>query len=97
MHPCRRDTVLEIKLQQRVDDRRIYRELNRTPPVRVAAEHGRVRFRRPVMDAVFFAVHAENVRVLSVLTGERPDAAGVKCPWTVYTDVNELMALARFW
>jgi hypothetical protein len=77
-HSISMNSLLEIKLQQRVDDQRIHRELDRTPPVRLAAEHTRGRFRWQVIDAVFFAVHAENVQMLSVLTGERPDAAGAR-------------------
>ena len=63
-----------------MDEERVHRHPDRSPPVGVAAEHAGVRLRRQVVHPVLLAAYVEDERVLLVELGERADAVGAQEP-----------------
>ena len=62
-------------MHQPADDQRVDRHPDRPAPVRVAAEHARVGFRRQIADAVFLTIRREDI---GVVTGQCPDPVGAQ-------------------
>src|ERR1700730_2437166 len=59
-------TVIVMKLLQRLDEQKIHRKPNRAPPIRIAAEHTRARFRRLIIDTAYVPIHRNFIRVIRV-------------------------------
>src|SRR5262249_10581925 len=70
--------VILVKLQQRPDDHRVYREPDRASPVRVAAEETGARLCRFVGSLVFLSENRESIRMLEVPAGKRANPVRAK-------------------
>src|SRR5207302_7499129 len=66
--------IISVELQKGTDDEAIDRHPDGTAPVRVAAEHAGVGFRRQIGDTILLAAGVEDVRVSGVITRQRTDA-----------------------
>jgi len=65
-------------VQEGTDDQRIDRHPDRSAPVRVAAEHARVGFRRQIAHPVFLAARRKDIGMLGMVARQRPDAVGAQ-------------------
>src|SRR4030095_4714421 len=63
---------------QGADQQGVHRHPYRTTPVGVSTEHAGVRFCREIVHAIFLAIDVEEVRMLGVVAGERPNAIGTE-------------------
>src|SRR5215813_4702381 len=58
-------------MQQATNDQRVDGNPDRPAPIRIAAEHAAVRFRRQVADAIFLALDAKGVGVPGMIARQR--------------------------
>ena len=65
--------VIRVHLDERADEQGVHGRPDRPPPVRVAAEHARVRLGREVADPELLRARVEDVRVVVVIAGQRTD------------------------
>ena len=72
LHPEARP-IVGVVVDERLDEERVDRHPDRAAPVRVSAEEATVRLGRQVSNLDLLAVDVEGIRVLEVVTRERPN------------------------
>ncbi len=70
--------VVVMELLQRLDDEIVDRKPDRPAPVGIATEHSGVRFGRQILHAVLHPSDVQDVRVVEMIPGKRPNAVRAK-------------------